>query len=95
MLRGSQIASGRGEDGRTDDDVCQPASGLQPDECDVTRLRAKPEVRVAPNRAQVPPARSHREKAKRDRASIKHLQQRRRDDAHIKATLCIGVEPVF
>lgn len=94
MLRRSQIVSRRGEDRRTDDDVCQPASGLQPDVCDVTRLQARPEGAEHPIERRSPgPEPSG--KAKRDRASIKHFQQRRRDDAHIKATLRIRVEPVF
>lgn len=43
----SQIVSRRGEDGQTDSGVCRGTSGLQPDLCDVTRPRARPEARGA------------------------------------------------
>lgn len=53
-LSRSQIISRRGEDGRMDDDVCQGASGLHPDLCDVTRLQARPGAQSTPDGAQIP-----------------------------------------
>lgn len=76
-----------------DDDVCRGTSGLQPDLCDVTRLRARPEAGIERRMERSSPARSHPERPSViTPSSFLRFPTTGRHDGHVKASLRIGVE---